>query len=106
MKQGDPPADVAADRLEAIVANARAARSKVLIIIHGYGSGGEGGSIRASVRERLARMKEERKVRSIIFGEVFGAGNADALSLATEHRTLLAPHLFGAGNQGITVVTL
>lgn len=106
VKQDDLPADVAADRMETVLANARAAGTKILIVIHGYGSRGTGGSIKEAVRSRLRRLQSEHRIRGMVFGEDFGPGNDDAIQIAAAHQTLLAPHVFGAGNEGITIVSL
>ena len=104
MKQQEVPAENAADWMETILANARSAGTKVVILIHGYGSAGHGGATRDAVRNRLTRLLAERRVRTIIFGEDFGPSNDEAIRLAGDHRALLASHVFGAGNEGITIV--
>lgn len=104
LKQGDVSADNVADRMEAIVANARADGAKVAILIHGYGSEGRGGAIRQAVRARLEKLQMQRRVRVVIFGEEFGPSNPEAIRLASEHQTLLARHVFGAENAGMTIV--
>ena len=106
IKEGNPPADIAADRLETKINNARAGGTAIIIVIHGYGSSGAGGSIRKAVRARLRRMQSERKVQNVIPGEIFGDANSDAIRLGSDHQVLLAKHLFGAGNEGVTVVKL
>ncbi|HEY5565497.1 MAG TPA: hypothetical protein VIL33_07895, partial [Rhodothermia bacterium] len=106
VKLEDVPAENAADRMESMVGNAKAAGSKVVILIHGYGSAGRGGATRDAVRGRLARLLSERRVRTIIFGEDFGPSNDEAIRLASEHPALLAPHVFGAGNEGVTIIRL
>ncbi|MGA7306203.1 MAG: hypothetical protein WBW88_15095 [Rhodothermales bacterium] len=106
IKEGDPPADVAADRMETILANAKASGTKVVIVIHGYGSGGTGGSIKEAVRKRLRSLKTDRRIRTFVFGENFGPTDDEAIRIAAEHQSLLAPHLFGAGNEGATIVSL
>lgn len=105
VKWDDTSGEQAADRVESILANARAGGTKVVILIHGYGSGGQGGgAIRESVRERLADLLAERRVRTVIFGERFGPSNDEAIRLASQFQSLLAPHVFGAKNGGVTIV--
>jgi len=106
VKQEDVPAENAADRMETMVGNAKAAGSKVVILIHGYGSAGLGGATRNAVRHRLARLLSERRVRTVIFGEDFGPSSSEAIRLASDHPVLLAPHVFGAQNEGVTIVGL
>lgn len=106
IKNGNPPADVAADRIETVLNNAREGGTSVLIVIHGYGSGGQGGSIREAVRARLKSLLAARRAKAVIFGERFGPANPEAIRLASEHQTLLAPHVFGANNEGVTIVSL
>ena len=106
VKKGNPPAELAADQLESIINNARAEGTSALVVIHGYGSTGTGGSIRRAVRTRLRRMQLEGTVTNVIPGEIFGPSNKDAIRLASDHQKLLAKHLFGAGNEGVTVVRI
>lgn len=106
LKEGNLHSDTAADRMEVILANARAGGTKVVILIHGYGSAGKGGSTKEVVRARLATLLRSRRVRTVVFGEDFGPTNDDAIRIASVQTTLLAPHLFGAGNQGVTIVAL
>lgn len=106
LKEGGVTGEIAADRMETLLANARAGGVKVAILIHGYGSSGQGGATRAAVRSRLSQLAKSRRIRAMIFGEEFGPSNDDAIRLASTHQSLLAPHVFGAGNEGITIVGL
>jgi hypothetical protein len=92
--------------METLVGNARAAGTKVVILIHGYGSEGRGGAIKDTIRTRLVDMRANRRVRTSIPGEDFGPANDEAIRIASDHQALLAKHVFGAGNSGITIVEL
>ena len=107
VKWDDLPGEQAADRMETMLANARASGAKAAILIHGYGSTGRGGgAVRDAVRNRLKTLQAQRRIRSFIGGEDFGPSSDEAIRLAGNHHTLLAPHVFGAGNMGITIVEL
>ncbi len=106
LKEDGVTGEGAADRMEALLANARAGGTKVAILIHGYGSGGQGGATRSAVRSRLAELARSRRVRAVVYGEEFGPQNDEAIRLASVHQSLLAPHVFGARNEGITIVGL
>ena len=51
--------------------SAKANRVKVLKLIHGYGSSGRGGAIRADVLAQLARKKRAGQIQEFVRGEIF-----------------------------------
>jgi hypothetical protein len=77
LETGRPPADVAVTRLASIVARERVGRAGAIKIIHGYGSSGVGGRIRAFIpgeefsifsaetRALLERFPEVRRDRDL-----------------------------------------
>ena len=55
LEAGMPTVDMARTHLNMTLRSAKANRVKVLKLIHGYGSSGKGGAIRADVLAQLAR---------------------------------------------------
>jgi hypothetical protein len=76
---------------------------KAVILIHGYGSSGTGGSIKAAVRKRLGEPALSGIVRAYTGGEQWAYRKKEFLglcgSLGSFERRI-------SGNEGITVVIL
>ena len=58
LEAGMPTVDMARTHLNMTLRSAKANRVKVLKLIHGYGSSGKGGAIRADVLAQLAQKKQ------------------------------------------------
>lgn len=74
---------------------------RVMKIIHGYGSGGKGGSTREVVRNWLFRRRE--RFRGIVYGEDYTSHNPDVQELRKETGHYSDPDLT-MPNPGITIV--
>jgi hypothetical protein len=75
--------------------------SRVLKIIHGYGSSGRGGSTKDVVKNALYRQR--RRCLAIIDGERYGLFDPDTVALRAEVGQFPDEDL-DAANPGITVV--
>ena len=75
---------------------------KCILIIHGYGSSGKGGSICNRARKWLNSQKQNKKVKSVIFGEEVSIFNDEARKLKSKYRELT--NLLTVCNHGVTVV--
>lgn len=85
---------------------ARCARAPVLKVIHGYGSSGKGGAIKAASLKLLEERRRAGQLRHYVRGEDFtpftDAGRR-AVELCPELRRDLD---YGRQNDGITIVIL
>lgn len=104
LEKGLPTVAQALTRLHQEILQARAEGYRALVLIHGYGSSGEGGSIRREVRRQLNLLREQKQISDFLPGEECGrrAGRARQL---TRRLPFLADHL-RAPNPGITIVIL
>ena len=84
----------------------RVSRIRVVKLVHGYGSTGRGGRIRAGVREELAAMKRKKLISDFIPGEDFGPMDAAARQLAVQDGSVARDPDYGRMNQGVTIVIL
>lgn len=100
LKEGRPTVDVARDRLDVAIRNHQASRTEGLVLIHGYGSSGEGGRIREMVLECLRGLKQEGTIRDYVAGEDLGRVHASRLPSS------FSPSKADVGNRGMTVVRL
>ena len=106
LEEGMPVVSEALDRLRLGLQEMRFRRVKVVKLIHGYGSTGRGGKIRAGVREELAGMKRKKLIRDYIPGEDFGPVDAASRKLAEQCGNIVRDPDYGRMNHGITVVHL
>ena len=63
LEAGMPTVDMARTHLNMTLRSAKANRVKVLKLIHGYGSSGKGGAIRADVLAQLAQKKRSGQIK-------------------------------------------
>lgn len=75
-----------------------------LMVLHGYGSTGEGGSICEAVRKYLAKNEKKHQIKHIVKGEDFDLFNAIARDLVKTYVELSG--YYGQGNNGVTIIEL
>jgi hypothetical protein len=106
IKSDMPTVEVALTRLETAL-RPYGKTSKLIKIVHGYGSTGVGGKIRTAVRQRLRSKKAVGGISDFIPGEEFSMFNpATQKALALYHRELTGDRDYNRSNAGITVVIL
>jgi hypothetical protein len=106
IKSDMPTVDVALNRLEAAL-RPFGKTTKLIKIVHGYGSSGVGGKIRTAVRQRLRAKKTAGGITDFIPGEEFSMFNAATQkALALYHKELTGDRDYNRSNEGITVVIL
>ena len=104
IKEGMPAAAVAMDRLKRSLGDLKRQKYECVLIIHGYGSTGRGGTICEKARQWLKAQEKSGKIRTVIFGEDFSIFNFKALELKNQCPQL-AP-LLSVCNNGVTVIEL
>ena len=106
LKRGMPTVEQALGRLERELAQAKQERCRVLTLIHGYGSSGQGGVIREEIRERLQFLKYRGDVNDVFIGEHFSTGNGPGRNLVRRFPFLRQHRDLNQGNRGVTLVIL
>ena len=106
LEDGMPSVPQALARLTAELRAARAHSTKVLKIIHGYGSSGVGGDLRIAIQSALRQMVERGEILACIFGESWRSSDEEAWKLVKHYPELKNDHDFGRNNKGITLVVL
>lgn len=103
LEYGMPSAENAVRSMKNALATYKGQGTKAVIIIHGYGSSGVGGSIKTAVAKALGESSLRGLVRASCSGEQWLNRKKEMLalcgSLADYDRRI-------AGNEGITVVVL
>src|SRR5580704_7238577 len=69
LKEGMPSVEQARARLHSEIQIALKNGTKVLKVVHGYGSSGVGGDLRIALQSTLRRMIDQREIRDCIYGE-------------------------------------
>ncbi len=106
LEEGMPLVEEAVSRMNRGIQEMRVSRVKAVKLIHGYGSTGRGGRIRAGVRNELANMKRRNLIRDFIPGEDFGPTDAAARKLADQAPSVTRDPDYGRMNHGVTIVVL
>ena len=101
-----PQIQEALQRLDRELSIARQEKAKLLKLVHGYGSTGQGGDIRIAVQKRLLEMAENSQIRGCIFGENWSKSDETAWKLLQSQPELKNDSDLGRRNRGITIVLL
>ena len=101
-----PQVREALQRLDRELAVAHQEKTKLLKVVHGYGSTGAGGDIRIAVQKRLLQMTQDGQIRACIFGEDWSKSDDTAWKLLKSHPELKSDSDLGRRNRGITIVVL
>ncbi len=107
IKVGNPSVEDALDHLTQKIRMLQSLGVKNVILIHGYGSSGEGGLIKRGVHTALESNRYADRVDDYYFGEQVVYGT-QACSNLLKQRPGLKQYLrhFKTGNAGITVLLL
>jgi hypothetical protein len=106
LKSDMPLVQEALQRLERELALARQEKAKLLKLVHGYGSTGQGGDIRIAVQKRLLELAQNGQIRGCIFGENWSKSDDAAWKLVQSQPELKSDPDLGRRNRGITIVLL
>jgi hypothetical protein len=80
--------------------------TRVLKVIHGYGSSGKGGALCIGLRKSFGLRKKEGVIRDFTAGEDFSIFNETVLALLESVPELRGDPDLNATNEGVTVVWL
>jgi len=96
----------ALQRLDRELADARRQGAKMVKLIHGYGSSGEGGDIRIAVQKRLLELVRDGQIHGCIFGENWSKSDDATWRLLQSQPALKSDTDLGRRNRGATIVLL
>jgi len=106
LKSDMPAVHEALQRLDRELAIARQQGSKLLKLIHGYGSTGEGGDICIAVQRRLRELAQDGRIQGCVFGENWSKSDDTTWRLVQSQAALKTDPDLGRRNRGITIVLL
>lgn len=104
LEQGMPTVEAARQKLEQALRTARARRTPVLKIIHGYGSSGKGGAIKRDVAQTLAKKLRAGEIRAFVAGENFSPFDQSARKILDQCPELKNDSDYARGNDGVTII--
>ena len=93
----------------AVISTIRQAKKdgvRVLKVIHGYGSTGQGGALCVGLRKSFGLRRKEGVIRDFIPGEDFGVFDERTLQLLEELPEIRGDRDLGQVNEGVTIVWL
>jgi hypothetical protein len=79
---------------------------KVLKVIHGYGSSGQGGALCFGLRKSFRLRRKEGGIKDFIVGEEFSIFNGKVLALLEAVPEMRADPDLNATNEGVTILWL
>ena len=103
LERGNPTVEAAIRNLVNELATAKRVGYKALVLVHGYGSSGTGGAIKAAVRQKLCERSLSGVVRDYAGGEEWFSRKRDFTESCTQLRDYSS---YVDGNRGITVILL
>ncbi|MDR2550076.1 MAG: Smr/MutS family protein [Desulfobulbus sp.] len=106
LEKGMPLVQQALDRLEVTVTAAGSQGYKALTLIHGYGSSGTGGAIKAAVQRQLQFLRLQGRIKEIVPGEEFEGRSKRGRHLLRRFPFLADHRDLNRANPGITLVIL
>ena len=106
IKEDMPTVAEAEQRLRREISALRTQRVHVIKVIHGYGSGGEGGRIRERVHELCRQFLSSRQITDYVFGEDFDRSVRITSSILKRYPELRKDTDIGRRNRGITILAL
>jgi hypothetical protein len=101
-----PALDEARRRLLGEMEAARKRGTRVLKVIHGYGSTGSSGTLCAGIRKSLRLRVKEGKALAVITGERFSSDVDETREFLRRHPSMRSDRDLNRSNPGITIVEL
>jgi hypothetical protein len=106
LEKGMPLVQQALERLEMEIKTSCMQGCKVLTLIHGYGSSGEGGAIKTAVLRQLHFFCHQGRVKAVIPGEEFEGRSGRGRQLLRQFPFLTNHRDLNRANPGVTLVIL
>ncbi len=106
VEAGLPTLDEARRRVIEEMKRARQGGTRVLKVIHGYGSSGKGGVLCIGLRKSFRLRRKEGVIREFIAGEDFSIFNNQVLALLDAVPEMRGDPDLNAANEGVTILWL
>ena len=80
--------------------------TKVIKVLHGYGSHGKGGAILLNLRKALSIWKRQGKIKDFFGGDRWNMSDHTALEILKSDKTIYNDEDFNKFNPGITIIVV
>ena len=104
LESGLPTADQAMSRLNNQIYLARSTKGVAAKIIHGYGSSGKGGVIKAATLRQLRVYKQRGIIKDFCPGEKFGPFSEEGRRIVAKFPALRKDSDWARSNDGISII--
>ncbi|MDN5314176.1 MAG: hypothetical protein PWP10_2923 [Clostridiales bacterium] len=106
LEQGLPKVENAMFKLRLELSTLKKSGVKHIKIIHGYGSGGTGGAIKAATQQYLREQLRENRIKAFCPGDNFGPFENNGRDIVNLAPALRRDPDWGRQNDGITIVII
>lgn len=106
IKENNPNADYAMFLIDEEIKYSKAVGNRVVIIIHGYGSHGRGGTIKEYVKEYLPILKKKAIITDYVFGENWGEFNETRKKICDIAPEIILKENLSRLNAGVSVILI
>ena len=104
LELGKPTVEQAVVKLNQALFSAKASGTKIIKLIHGYGSSGKGGAIRQGILRELENKKAEGIIKEYVPGDAFSPFSPAGRKALAAMPELSRDRDYSRGNLGITLV--
>ena len=104
IKKDSPNSDYALFLLDEEIKYSRAIGNRAIVVIHGYGSHGQGGVIKESIKEYLPNLKKKHIITDYVFGENWGETNETRKYMCQICPELILQENLQSLNSGVSVI--
>lgn len=106
IKKDFPNTDYAMFLIDQEIKYCRAVGCRAFVIIHGYGSHGQGGAIKEAVKQYLPELKKKKVIKDFVFGENWGDTNSSKIAMCEICPELILHENLQGLNSGVSVVLI
>ena len=106
IKQDNPNSDYALFLIDEEIKYSRAIGNRAVVIIHGYGSHGQGGVIKEAVKNYLPELKKKHIIADYVLGEHWGDTNESKQNMCRICPDLILHENLQGLNSGVSVILL
>lgn len=106
IKKDNPNADYAMYLLDEEIKYSKATGNRVILVIHGYGSHGQGGIIKQTIKEYLPNLKRKGIISEFVFGENWGNLNEAKKLICEVSPELIINSNVRNINSGVSVILI
>ncbi len=104
IKKDFPNTDYALFLIDQEIKYCKATGVKGLVMIHGYGSHGQGGAIKEAVKTYLPELKKNKIIEEYVFGENWGDTNPAKIKICDICPEFILHENLQGLNSGVSVV--